>query len=53
MCFTGWEKTLTFEGYELQLVHKCLQTGPALAAEGTISTPLVHFPGVVQEGNSG
>jgi hypothetical protein len=28
------EKPPVFEGYELQLVRKCLQTGPALAAEG-------------------
>jgi hypothetical protein len=28
------EKTPVFEGYELQLVRKCLQTGPALATEG-------------------
>ena len=32
--FTACGKTHVFEGYELQLVRKCLQTGLALATEG-------------------
>jgi hypothetical protein len=37
-------KTLFFEGYGLQPVHKRLKTGTALAAEGGISIRLRLFP---------
>ena len=41
MGFTGCEKTLFFEGYGLQPVHKRLKIGTALAGEGRIS---IHLP---------
>jgi hypothetical protein len=41
--FTGWGKTLFFEGYGLQPVHKRLKTDTALAAEGRISILLPTF----------
>jgi hypothetical protein len=37
------EKTLFFEGYGLQPVHKRLKMGTALAAEGRISIRLSTF----------
>jgi hypothetical protein len=41
--FTGCGKTLFFEGYGLQPVHKQLKTGTALAAEGRIFVLLPTF----------
>jgi hypothetical protein len=34
-----------FEGYELQLVHDCLQTDQALAAEGLLLLASATFSG--------
>ena len=41
--FTGCGKTLLCNRYGLQPVRKWLQTGPALAAEGFISSPFPAF----------
>jgi hypothetical protein len=41
--FTACGKTPIFEGYGLQPVRKWLQTGPALAAEGTHFHPAPTF----------
>ena len=38
------EKPNVFEGYDLQVVRKVLQTGAALAAEGTTLGPSTIFP---------